>query len=41
MSFGRYEGLAQDERGIARGGGPYTAWFTEPAGNVFSVLEER
>jgi catechol 2,3-dioxygenase-like lactoylglutathione lyase family enzyme len=29
-----------DERGIARGGGrgPDIAWFTDPAGNVLSVL---
>jgi catechol 2,3-dioxygenase-like lactoylglutathione lyase family enzyme len=37
----RYEGLEQDEKGIARGEGPYIAWFTDPAGNVLSVLQER
>jgi predicted enzyme related to lactoylglutathione lyase len=37
----RYEGFEQDERGIFRGGGPYIAWFTDPAGNVLSVLQER
>ncbi|MCW3069978.1 MAG: Glyoxalase/bleomycin resistance protein/dioxygenase [Solirubrobacterales bacterium] len=37
----RYEGFEQDERGIQRGGGPYIAWFTDPAGNVLSVLQER
>jgi catechol 2,3-dioxygenase-like lactoylglutathione lyase family enzyme len=37
----RYEGLGQDEKGIARGGGPYIAWFKDPAGNVLSVLQER
>ena len=27
-----------DERGIVRGYGPDIAWFTDPAGNVISVL---
>ena len=30
-----------DERGINRGGGPYIAWFKDPAGNLLSVLQER
>ena len=30
-----------DEKGIMREGGPYIAWFTDPAGNVLSVLQER
>ena len=34
-----YDGFDQDERGIARGGGPPIAWFTDPAGNILSVLE--
>jgi len=38
----RFDGLDQDERGISRAdGGPYIAWFTDPAGNILSVLEER
>jgi catechol 2,3-dioxygenase-like lactoylglutathione lyase family enzyme len=39
--FERYEDtpLATDEKGIFRGGGPLIAWFTDPAGNVLSVLE--
>jgi catechol 2,3-dioxygenase-like lactoylglutathione lyase family enzyme len=37
----RYDGVEQDERGIMRAGGPYIAWFTDPAGNVLSVLQER
>ncbi|HTA06451.1 MAG TPA: VOC family protein [Solirubrobacteraceae bacterium] len=37
----RYDGLEQDERGIMRGGGPYIAWFKDPAGNVLSVLQQR
>lgn len=35
----RYEGFGQDERGVARGAGPAIAWFTDPAGNVLSVVE--
>jgi catechol 2,3-dioxygenase-like lactoylglutathione lyase family enzyme len=41
VRFERYDGLGQDEKGISRGGGPYIAWFTDPAGNILSVLEER
>jgi catechol 2,3-dioxygenase-like lactoylglutathione lyase family enzyme len=39
--FEKYEGtpLATDEKGVFRGGGPLIAWFTDPAGNVLSVLE--
>ncbi len=37
----RYDDFDQDERGIARGDGPPIAWFTDPAGNILSVLEER
>ncbi|MFI0897204.1 VOC family protein [Streptomyces sp. NPDC020983] len=40
VRFARYEQLPTDERGIFRGGGPLIAWFTDPAGNVLSVLEE-
>ncbi|MFI0453634.1 VOC family protein [Actinomadura sp. 6N118] len=38
VEFLRYEGMNQDERGILRGEGPPIAWFTDPAGNVLSVL---
>jgi catechol 2,3-dioxygenase-like lactoylglutathione lyase family enzyme len=41
VRFERYEGMGQDERGINRAGGPYIAWFTDPAGNILSVLQER
>lgn len=41
VGFERYDGFEQDERGIFRGGGPYIAWFTDPAGNIMSVLQER
>ena len=40
VTFERYEGAAQDERGISRGLGPPIAWFTDPAGNILSVLED-
>jgi catechol 2,3-dioxygenase-like lactoylglutathione lyase family enzyme len=40
VRFQRYEGLETDDKGIFRGGGPLIAWFTDPAGNVLSVLEE-
>jgi catechol 2,3-dioxygenase-like lactoylglutathione lyase family enzyme len=37
----RYEGLDQDEKGISRAAdGPAIAWFTDPAGNILSVLQE-
>jgi len=42
VEFQRYDGFDQDDRGIARGpGGPPIAWFTDPAGNVLSVLQEQ
>lgn len=28
-----------DDRGVFRGGGPLIAWFADPAGNIFSVLQ--
>ena len=34
----RYPGMPQDEDGAMRGNGPDIAWFTDPSGNVFSVL---
>jgi predicted enzyme related to lactoylglutathione lyase len=41
ISFLRYDGFSQDEKGIARGDeGPPIAWFTDPAGNILAVLEE-
>jgi catechol 2,3-dioxygenase-like lactoylglutathione lyase family enzyme len=41
VEFERYDAMSQDERGIMREGGPYIAWFRDPAGNVLSVLQER
>ncbi|NUS11717.1 MAG: VOC family protein [Streptomyces sp.] len=40
VRFERYEQMPTDDRGIFRGGGPLIAWFTDPAGNVLSVLEQ-
>lgn len=37
----RYEGMPHDDKGIVRssaGGGPDIAWFTDPSGNILSVL---
>jgi catechol 2,3-dioxygenase-like lactoylglutathione lyase family enzyme len=40
VSFEKYDGFDQDERGISSGGsGPTIAWFKDPAGNILSVLE--
>jgi catechol 2,3-dioxygenase-like lactoylglutathione lyase family enzyme len=43
VTFEKYDGMHQDEKGIARGKeqgkGPNIAWFTDPAGNILSVLE--
>jgi predicted enzyme related to lactoylglutathione lyase len=41
VSFERYDGFDQDEKGIARNpAGPAIAWFKDPAGNILSVLQE-
>ena len=41
VGFERYEGFAQDDRGIQRDpNGPPIAWFTDPAGNVLAVLQD-
>ena len=41
VRFERYDGFEQDEKGIYRGeGSPPIAWFTDPAGNILSVLKE-
>ncbi len=45
VRFEKYEGFGQDEKGIARGlsagKGPDIAWFTDPAGNILSVLQDK
>jgi len=38
VTFERYPGMNQDERGINRDEGPAIAWFKDPAGNILSVL---
>jgi predicted enzyme related to lactoylglutathione lyase len=41
VSMERYEGFDQDAKGIARDTeGPTIAWFTDPSGNILSVLDE-
>jgi catechol 2,3-dioxygenase-like lactoylglutathione lyase family enzyme len=42
VSFEQYgnEEMPQDEKGVMREGGPYIAWFKDPAGNTLSVLQE-
>lgn len=40
VRFERYEDPPTDEKGIMRAGGPLIAWFTDPAGNVFSVIQQ-
>jgi predicted enzyme related to lactoylglutathione lyase len=43
VSFLKYAGMT-DQKGIARGisanRGPDIAWFTDPAGNILSVIQE-
>ena len=41
VSFLHYEGeLQTDKKGIFRGQGPTIAWFTDPAGNILSVIND-
>ena len=40
VRFEHYENPPTDEKGIMRAGGPLIAWFTDPAGNVFSVIQQ-
>jgi predicted enzyme related to lactoylglutathione lyase len=40
VSFERYDGFEQDEKGIARSPGPKIAWFKDPAGNILAVMED-
>jgi catechol 2,3-dioxygenase-like lactoylglutathione lyase family enzyme len=39
VTFLQYEGMT-DEKGVNRKGGPVIAWFTDPSGNVMSVIED-
>ena len=40
VTFERYEGFDQDEKGIDRSGPAAIAWFTDPAGNILAVHGE-
>ena len=40
VQFLHYDEPPTDETGVMRAGGPLIAWFTDPAGNVFSVIEQ-
>ncbi len=43
VKFERYDGMEQDDKGIARGRaahhGPDIAWCKDPAGNVIAILQ--
>ena len=42
VEFEQYDGVEQDEKGIARGDqGPTIAWFKDPFGNILSVHEAQ
>jgi catechol 2,3-dioxygenase-like lactoylglutathione lyase family enzyme len=42
VTFERYPDMEadMDDKGIFHGGGPLIAWFTDPAGNVLSVMQD-
>lgn len=40
VRFEHYQGMNLDSRGIMRGQGPDIAWFTDPAGNILSVIQQ-
>ena len=40
VQFLHYDQPPTDDTGVMRAGGPLIAWFTDPAGNVFSVIEQ-
>jgi catechol 2,3-dioxygenase-like lactoylglutathione lyase family enzyme len=39
VTFERYDGMPQDEKGVMRQAGPPIAWFKDPAGNILSVIQ--
>jgi catechol 2,3-dioxygenase-like lactoylglutathione lyase family enzyme len=45
VTFERYDGSEQDEKGVFRGlaskQGPDIAWFEDPAGNILAVMQEE
>jgi catechol 2,3-dioxygenase-like lactoylglutathione lyase family enzyme len=38
VTFEKYDGFGQDEKGIMREQGPPIAWFKDPAGNILAVI---
>jgi catechol 2,3-dioxygenase-like lactoylglutathione lyase family enzyme len=42
VKFENYDwpGFKTDDDNIFRGGGPLIAWFTDPAGNILSVIQQ-
>lgn len=40
LRFERYDGMPQDEYGVMHDNGPTIAWFTDPSGNVLSIISE-
>ena len=40
VQFLHYDDPPTDDTGVMRAGGPLIAWFADPAGNVFSVVEQ-
>ena len=41
VEFQTYDDMGDfDEHGVFRGEGPAIAWFTDPSGNVLSVIED-
>jgi catechol 2,3-dioxygenase-like lactoylglutathione lyase family enzyme len=40
VEFLRYDDPPTDDTGVMRAGGPLIAWFTDPAGNVLSVIAQ-
>lgn len=42
VRFLQYDGdIKTDAKGISRNNGPTIAWFTDPAGNILSVIEDK
>ncbi len=41
VGFVRYDGLETDDRGIYHGQDHAVAWFSDPAGNILSVVQEE
>ena len=37
----KYDGRGRTPTACNRAGGPYIAWFKDPAGNILAVLQER